>query len=270
MRAEAGAVTACLAPAVGRAEPAREAGPDRRPCEGRKCVAIMQPTYLPWSGYFHLMASVDAFVLLDDVQFQRRSWHTRNRILLQGREHLLTVPVAEAHQAMRLDAVQTVADAWRDKHWATLTQAYAKAPHGRPLLALLEPHYRDREPVSLVVWNRALINALAGALGIDTPCVAASELACAGQRSEHLLALCRALGATDYLSPQGSRDYLVEDRFEANGEVALRFQSFEPQPYAQARSPGFVSHLSVIDVMAQHGFAAAARYVRGLPMETTP
>ncbi|URI06325.1 WbqC family protein [Aquincola tertiaricarbonis] len=230
-----------------------------------KRCAIMQPTYLPWSGYFHLMTQVDVFVLLDDVQFQRRSWHTRNRILLQGREHMLTVPVAAAHQRDRLHQVQTVAEEpWRARHWATLSAAYAKAPHGRALLDLLQPLYQaplaDR---GLTAWNESLIRTLAQALGIDTPLVRATTLGCGGQRSEHLLNLCLALGCDSYLSPRGSREYLEEDEFEANAQVALDFQQFDPKPYAQLRAESFVSHLSVIDVIAQQGVSFAARYVRG-------
>jgi len=235
-----------------------------------KRCAIMQPTYLPWSGYFNLMAQVDVFVLLDDVQFQRRSWHSRNRILLQGREHLLTVPVAAAHQKARLDEVRTADEPWRARHWATLVSAYGKAPHGRELLALLEPLYAQADPAdpagrSLSAWNESLIRVLAQALGLDTPLVRASELGCGGQRSEHLLNICLALACDHYLSPRGSREYLEEDEFEANDRVALSFQHFEPRPYPQPRADTFVSHLSVIDVIAQLGLPAAARYLRGEP-----
>lgn len=232
-----------------------------------KRCAIMQPTYLPWSGYFNLMAGVDVFVLLDDVQFQRRSWHTRNRILLQGGEHLLTVPVAAAHQRDRLDAVQTADGPWRARHWATLVSAYGKAPHGRELLALLQPLYQAEATAdrSLTGWNESLIRVLAQALHIHTPLVRASQLGCGGQRAEHLLNLCLHLGCDHYLSPRGSRDYLEEDRFEDNDRVGLAFQNFEPRPYPQQRAEAFVSHLSVVDVIAQQGLPFAARYVRGEP-----
>lgn len=230
----------------------------------RSC-AIMQPTYLPWSGYFNLMARVDVFVLLDDVQFERRSWQSRNRILVNGGEHLLTVPVVAAPRATRLDAMRTVAGPWRARHWATLSAAYAKAPHGAALLGALEPLYRDHAEPTLAAWNRVLIERLAALLHIHTPLQAASALGCDGQRAGHLLALCDALGCSDYLSPQGSRDYLAEDGFAANGRVTLRFQDFSPAPYAQLRAPTFISHLSVVDVIAHLGTERAARYVRGEP-----
>lgn len=232
-----------------------------------KRCAIMQPTYLPWSGYFNLMAQVDVFVLLDDVQFQRQSWHCRNRILLQGREHLMTVPVVGVHLGDRLSDVQTAADPWRERHWATLVSAYGKAPHGDELLARLQPLYRPAQPAtrSLVEWNASLIDVLAQALDIHTPRVRASDLGCGGQRSAHLLELCDALGCDHYLSPRGSRGYLQDDDFEGNGRVTLAYQDFEPRPYAQRRADVFVSHLSVIDVIAQQGRSFAARYVRGEP-----
>jgi len=226
------------------------------------CV-VMQPTYLPWSGYFNLMAQADVFVLLDDVQYNRTSWQTRNRILVQGEEQLLTVPVLAGHLDTRIEAVRLAPGPWPRKHLASLTAAYAKAPHGPDLLALLAPLYASAGEVThLVDWNQQLISTLATALGLHTPLVRASTLACGGERSAHVLALCDALGCDDYLSPVGSADYLAEDNFAANGRVSLRFQAYRPGPYAQRKAPAFVSHLSVVDVIAHQGLEFARHYVK--------
>jgi hypothetical protein len=224
--------------------------------------AIMQPTVLPWSGYFNLVSEVDVFVLLDDVQFQRCTWHQRNRVLLQGKEHVLTVPVRNAPLGTRIADILLVPGLqWRQKHWRTLTSAYGKAAHGSEMLAMIEAAFNS--PVErLAVWSRDLIACLAQALGLGARFVQASELNCPGTRSEHVLRICKAVGCDEYISPVGSKEYLAEDGFEANGEVRLRFQSFVPAPYAQPRTNVFVSHLSVIDVIAHHGVGFARDYIR--------
>lgn len=227
-------------------------------------AAIMQPTYLPWSGYFQLMAQADVFVLLDDAQFNRTSWHCRNRILLNGSVHTLTVPVQGAPLGTPIQGIRVMRSNWAFKHWETLRAAYAKSRHGPELLDRLAPLYEKATDVThLVDWNLQLITTLAEVLDIQTPMLRASALECEGLRSARLLSLCERLGVSDYLSPCGARDYLTEDNFAANGRVTLHYQDYTPQPYPQRKATGFVSHLSVVDVLAQQGAAFAKDYVRG-------
>ena len=224
----------------------------------------MQPTYLPWAGYFNLMALVDVFVFLDDVQFERQSWQTRNRILLQGREHLLVVPAARLPLGTRIDEARIAGDArWRGDHWKTLVAAYAKAEHGEFLLELLRPFYEGPAQSLLAGFNEELVTAIAGAIGLRTRTLRASTLACGGRRSGHVAEICAALGCDEYLSPQGARDYLEQDGFAANAGVRLLFQRFEPAPYPQRGAREFVPRLSVVDVLANLGAEATLRYVRG-------
>jgi hypothetical protein len=227
-----------------------------------KC-AIMQPTYLPWSGYFNLIASVERFVFLDNVQFERQSWQSRNRILLDGKEHVLVVPVHRATLSTQIKDVQ-ISQArghWRRTHWMTLRSGYAKAPYGSQLLALLEPLYTGEEETSLSLWNQAIITRLAEALNLPARFLRASALDYPGERSERLLALCQELGAHTYLSPRGSADYLEADGFALQDRVKLEFQSFQPAPYPQYRSGQFASHLSIVDLIANTGLDYARAYV---------
>ena len=232
-------------------------------CTTRRSCAIMQPTYLPWSGYFNLIARVDVFVFLDDVQFQRRSWQIRNRILLNGKEHLLTIPTCKVEREARLSDIridQTIE--WRNKHWKTLQAAYAKAPHGESLLDLLSSAFKGEAIGGLCDFNLELISRLKDHLGIDTQLVRASSLNCLGKRSEHLLNICQALQCNHYLSPAGSQEYLQVDGFSQQHDVALEMQRFDPAPYSQHRSGEFVSHLSVVDVLANLGQTATRDYIQ--------
>ena len=105
-------------------------------------VAIMQPTYLPWAGYFNLISHADTFVILDDVQFAARSWQQRNRVVLNGEPHMLTVPVlAKGRPGMLIREAHTdETQKWRPKHIATIHRAYDRHPHGNSVLC------DDREP----------------------------------------------------------------------------------------------------------------------------
>lgn len=227
-----------------------------------KC-AIMQPAYLPWSGYFNLIASVEIFVFLDNVQFERQSWQTRNRILIDGKEHTLVVPVQRATLTTQIKDVQISNERgdWRRAHWLTLRSAYGKTPYGSQLLTLLEPLYVGEEETSISVWNQAIITRLAEALNLSARFLPASKLDCPGERSERLRALCQALGANTYLSPRGSAEYLEADGFALQDRVKLEFQSFNPRPYPQYRRMQFSSHLSLVDLIANTGLDYARVYV---------
>lgn len=224
----------------------------------------MQPTYLPWSGYFGLLAAVDVFILLDDVQFERRSWQSRNRILLQGKDHYLTVPVKKVARETPIHRIEINAEQdWRAQHLQTLTHAYGRQPHGRAVLDLVAGVFA-MDHTYLADLNQALITAIAAHIGVTTPIERARDFGCGGQRSDHLAEICRAAGCTNYLSPAGSRDYMAADGFEERHGIETAFQQFEPGPYEQAGVDGvdgFVSHLSIVDVLAHKGPAFARDYI---------
>jgi len=225
--------------------------------------AIMQPTYLPWAGYFNLMQQVDQFVFLDDVQFEHQSWQTRNRILVHGSELQLVVPVQRCPLSTLISEVRIVGDdRWRAKHWGSLTAAYGKAPHGKEVLNLLEPIYSGVIPERLADLNESIITTIARALDIATPFLRGSQLGCGGTRSSHLVAICRATDSDEYLSPPGSHAYLMEDNFEALGNIKLNFQHYVPKVYQQHRTTDFTPRLSIVDVIANLGINGCVQYVR--------
>jgi len=224
--------------------------------------AIMQPTYLPWSGYFHLASKVDTFVFLDDVQFERRSWQSRNNILCNGQAHLLAVPVKQApQQSLIRDILITPDTSWKKKHLRSLQVAYPKLWQNQALRdELIE--VIEQPCAALADLNINLIRLIFGWLNIGCQTVRASELGCAGSRSAHLTHICHAIHADKYISPMGSRQYLEEDNFEQLSGVQLEFSEFIPDVHAQGKGQEFVSHLSVIDVIGHCGLAFAQAYVK--------
>lgn len=225
----------------------------------------MQPTFLPWSGYFDLIESVDHFVLLDNVQHSRQSWQTRNRILLNGAEHMLVVPTEKCALSTLISDVR-INDArdWRRKHWLTLCAAYSNASYGHDALALLEPFYVGINERSLARFNQGIICAIADALSCRAKVHTASELETKSGRSERLVSICKVLECDTYVSPQGAKEYLEDDGFSETSGIRLEFQDYSPQPYRQFRSKDFVSHLSIVDVIANLGVERAKSYISDL------
>lgn len=222
----------------------------------------MQPTYMPWAGYLNLMAEVDCFVYLDDAQYERASWQNRNRILVQGEPAWITVPVVRGHLGETIDHVRLDDRLpWRRKHATMIQQAYGRSESGASALDAVEP-LGDTSIAKLADLNIALLGRLRERLGISTPTLRSSELGIQGTRTARLVAILSHLGATEYVTPPGSLDYLREDDFVSHSTAHLLVHDFQPTPYPQRGTASFVSHLSILDILAQLGWQGASRYIR--------
>lgn len=229
--------------------------------ENSSCLVVMQPTVLPWAGYFNLIAQADDFVFLDDVQLERQSWQTRNRIIVSGSAHWISVPVR--HVGLGQSIHRTMIDdsrPWARKLERSVEMNYRRHPYFPDAAEIVEWLTRG-DGDSLAVRNEYLIKAVAARLGLAARFHRASESEVSGDRSDRLINLCRRFGAAEYLSPAGSAGYLEADRFAERSPAALRLQEFSPQPYPQAGLMKFISHLSIIDVVANLGWDGARRYV---------
>ena len=230
-----------------------------------KVCAIMQPTYLPWLGYFDLLDQADVFVLLDDVQFSKQSWQQRNRIKTPDGLSWLTVPIRAKGRSsqciVEVEIVDTVAfprdhlrsiefNYRRTSHYAGMEAAFAEA-----LVAAAEPRRLAELNTSMIAW-------LAERLGIERELVRSSRLATEGRRGERLASICCAVGATTYLTPPGSVDYLQEERevFAAAG-IDVVVHAYEHPIYAQAFPP-YQPYASVVDALFNLGPEGAATCVR--------
>jgi len=218
-------------------------------------VAIMQPTYLPWAGYFDLIDQCDAFVLLDTAQFAKQSWQQRNRIKTSSGPLWLTVPCSRCLPQRITDVCIDKSSNWRRKHWMSIAANYSQAPYWHdyrgPLEAIYLQHW-DR----LIDLNLALITLLTNFLGIEARFLRTSEMFPSNQtRTARLVEICVRLGADDYLSPRGSFAYLESERPFANQGIRLAFHQFEPPVYPQLFRD-FVPYLSVIDLVLNLGPAA--------------
>jgi hypothetical protein len=233
----------------------------------------MQPAFLPWQGFFGLVAAADVFVLLDDFQFQRHSFHQRNRLRLAGGDvHWVSVPVAHlgGDDLPPLAAAVPVVDAkWRRRLKASLDQSYGRAAHHDAIRPAVD-EWIDTEWPSLAEMNIAFIRMVAERLRFAPRWQRSSELGSQGRRSERVLHLLRRSGAATYLCARGSYGYMADDGVFPVDDVEVVFQDFDPQPYAQRRAATFVSHLSVLDALFEVGADETRRLVLAGQKDWTP
>ena len=219
-------------------------------------VSISQPAYLPWLGYLQRIARSDLHVVLDHVQFEKGSFTNRNKIRTKDDAVWLTVPLATKGRfgELAINTVQFAPNAtWQKDHWATLQRNYARAPFFKQYSGAYEACYRETWS-SFAALLRAMLEQQLRDFGISTPLRFSSEMNPSGVKSDLILELCRATNATMYLSGPLGRDYLDEAGFRANG-IEIQYHDFVHPSYTQAW-PGFVSHLSALDLLFNHGPAA--------------
>lgn len=221
-------------------------------------VAINQPTYLPWIGYFDLIDQVDLFVVLDNVQFARQSWQQRNRIKTPDGLQWLTVPVVfRGKLGQLIKDVQIRDPQFSSNHIRAIELAYRRSRYFSGYFSAFRKRLKDLREGLLVDLNLGLIAWALEVMGITTPVVRASSLGVSGKRTELLANICESVAATQYLSPLGSAEYLLaeQDVLRERG-IDIFFQNYEHPQYQQVFDP-FLPFASVIDVIFNQGDNAA-------------
>ncbi len=219
----------------------------------KKIVAIQQPEHLPWIGFFNKMVRCDQYVYLDNVQFKKRYFENRNRIRSKDSSRWVTVPVLTKERFNQKINEVLIDDSkdWRRKYLGTIKQEYAGAEYFDYYYAGLEgavnPSYER-----LLDLNLRLIDWLRLKFRIGTPTVLASEMGSYEEKgSDLILAICRDSGATTYISGPAGRDYLDIARFSRFG-IKVIYDEYNHPFYRQLHT-GFISHMSVIDVLFCEG-----------------
>jgi len=227
-------------------------------------VAAHQPHYLPWLGYLDKLAKCDLFVVMDDLQYEAQNFQNRNRIKLNHGPSWLTVPLLRGAQTDRVldkridNTGRGGRHHWQQRTWRTLVTHYGRTPYFERYAPALEEVYARRWDL-LVELDLHMLELARGWLGIARPIVRASSLELSGVRTERIAALCRAVGATVYLSGRGGSAGYLDTELLARAGVATLWQRFAHPVYPQ-RYPGlgFVSHLGFLDLLLNCGLAAAS------------
>ena len=235
-------------------------------------VAISQPTYLPWIGYFDLIDQVDLFVLLDNVQFEKRSWQQRNRIKTPAGLQWLTIPVASRGKREQriVDVEVSEPEFWRD-HLCTIDLNYRRAPFFKIYFdSLSQCVEREVAQSNLSRLTIGIIGWLKDSLGINTRMIRSSDLPVQGKRTELLANICASLGASEYLCPLGSADYLLGDLpLMTSQGIEVRFHHYEHPEYRQLY-PQFLPYACALDLLFNEGENALNIIRRGRRASFSP
>ncbi|MBE2257764.1 MAG: WbqC family protein [Rhodobacteraceae bacterium] len=211
-------------------------------------LAIMQPYFLPYVGYFQLIAAVDQFVVYDNIKYTKKGWINRNRLLQNGSDVIFSLPLKSGSDSLDVCARELAADFRRDKLLNQFKAAYRRAPHFEQTFALLERIVRH-EQANLFDYLHHSIVRTCEHLAIDTPIRISSGIAIDHQlkAQDKVLALSAALDATTYVNAIGGVDLYSSEDFRERG-VELKFIRSKPFEYPQFGDP-FVPWLSIVDVL---------------------
>ncbi len=213
-------------------------------------VAVHQPNYIPWLGYFAKLASADIFIFLDDVQLpQGRSYVHRTRIHAPSDGAWLSAPIRREERQRIMDVRFADAD-WRRRHQATLFHTYRKAPFFDPVMHLVEEIYALGTD-SLALFNMNAVARIADFLGLSCRFELSSAFGVAMCGDDRLIELVKAVGGDTYISGAGGQNYQHPEKFAAAG-IGLCVREYRPRPYTQSQG-GFISNLTVLDALFNLG-----------------
>jgi hypothetical protein len=219
-------------------------------------VVILQPSYIPWRGYFDQIRRADLFVFYDDVQYDKRGWRNRNQIKTSHGKQWLTIPVysrGAQTQSIPIHQIPIVWDSpWNEAHLKAIFHAYSKAPHFDRYLPLLETFYRRRDEF-LADFTIDFTVALARELGNShTRFMRSSRIpGIDGQKTDRLIQILQAVDATHYISGPSASDYIEKEKFDA-AAITLEYMEYNYPEYPQLYPP-FDPHVSILDLLFMTG-----------------
>ena len=223
-------------------------------------LAIMQPYFFPYIGYFQLIAAVDQFIVYDNIKYTKKGWINRNRILQNGKDVMFSLPLKSDSDYLGICERELAADFNRDKLLNQFKGAYRRAPYFEQTFPLVEQLVRHEE-VNLFRFLHHSIVRTCEHLGITTEIRISSDIAIDHdlKNQDKVLALCAAVGANSYVNAIGGMELYAKDTFLEKG-IELKFIRSKPFEYPQF-GEAFVPWLSIIDVMMFNPLDTIRTYV---------
>jgi hypothetical protein len=222
----------------------------------------MQPTYFPWAGYFYLISEADKFVFLDDAQYSKGSWQSKNFIISNKKKNLLTVPTKKSPLNTKIkDKIIDNSLDFQKKHFKSINQSYVNFPFFKDLEELTN-FYIKLNLKNLSELNTQIIIFISRKLNLNSDFYFSSNFNIKDKRTKKVIQILEELGATEYLSPLGAKEYLKEDNFKKLTDIKLLFSNFKSIEYKQKHLENFVENLSIIDVIANLGWTNTESYVK--------
>lgn len=226
-----------------------------------KSVAIVQSNYIPWKGYFDMIAAVDEFILYDDMQYTRRDWRNRNKLKTPQGLAWLTVPVivkGRYHQTIR--ETEIACTDWPEDHWKTLQQNYRRAPYFEEIADWLKPLYLSESYLHISDLNRRLIEQICSYLRIETTISNSWDYRLAEGKTERLAHLCQQAGAARYVSGPAAKGYLDEHVFEGLS-IDVDWFDYDNYPEYPQLWGEFRHEVTILDLLFNCG-TGAHRYMK--------
>jgi hypothetical protein len=211
-------------------------------------IGIMQPYFFPYIGYFQLIKSVDVFVIYDNIKYTKKGWINRNRLLLNGRDMMFSLPLKNDSDSLNICERELAADFNSDKMLNQIRGVYRRAPYFEQTFPLVESIVRYKEKNLFRFLHNSIVSTCKH-LVIGTELRVSSEIDIdhSLKNQDKVLALCQALGASTYVNAIGGTELYSKEAF-LNKNIELKFIKTKPFEYAQFDNE-FVSWLSIIDVM---------------------
>jgi len=219
-------------------------------------VVILQPSYIPWRGYFHQIYKSDLFIFYDDVQFDKNGWRNRNRIKTNQGAQWLTIPVYSKGTVSESKPINEVeicwTKPWNKHHWRGIQFAYSKAPFFEQYQPFFEAMFA-REPAMLAEFTIDTTIALAREIGItNTRFMRSSEMeGIDGEKTDRLIQILSKVGTDHYISGPSAKDYIEQEKFDRAG-ISLEYMAYDYPAYEQLYPP-YDPQVSIIDLMMMKG-----------------
>lgn len=217
-----------------------------------KKVAILQSNYIPWKGYFDMIALVDEFIIYDDMQYTKNDWRNRNLIKTPQGALWLTVPVKlKGKFGQLIRDTELNGDYWRAQHWKTLSMNYRKSAHFDEIREFIEPLY-GKSYCTISELNRVFIEAVCNYLGIKATISNSWDYTLADGKTERLVDLCRQAGASEYISGPSAKDYIQANLFDEAG-IKLTWFDYAGYPEYPQLWGEFTHGVSILDLLFNCG-----------------
>ena len=218
-----------------------------------KKVAISQSNYIPWKGYFDIIAAVDEFILYDDMQYTRRDWRNRNQIKTPQGLQWLTIPVVtKGKYYQKIRETQIEDPDWGVTHWKALSQNYRRAPYFFDIASWLEPLYLNESFNNLSQLNRCFIEAVCTYLNIKTKITSSWDYTLIDGKTERLANLCVQAGCVEYISGPAAKNYVDEKVFS---DLRIKLTWFDYDGYIEYPQlwGEFTHGVSILDLLFNCG-----------------
>jgi len=213
-------------------------------------LAILQPSYIPWIGYFEQIVNVDIFVFYDDVQYTKNDWRNRNKIKTLDGSSWLSIPIKSSTSKKINEVLIDDTKNWQTKHLKSLKQYYSKSKYFEDIYPLLEKNINS-DINSISTLSIDIIKDIVKYLKIDTKFYLSSDLDIGGDKNNRLINICKHFNASSYYTGLAAKDYIDEELFKKNN-IELVYQEYKHPSYEQLHGD-FLPYLSIIDLLFNHG-----------------